>query len=155
MSKSSQKAVPPLLRVVMCEKLPAYWRGLLELRTSFWRLSTQPHQHAVKGEGSKVGWVRVYQRQSPSGLPGPFPYHSDLDDGCQRKKRVGNQIKGEADVPIVQRFAQVFGAVYVLVGVAGFVPPLLVGSVPPGSWDPSPGSCSPCSPSTGFTTWRT
>ncbi len=33
-------------------------------------------------------------------------------------------------MPIVQRFAQVFGAVYVLVGVAGFIPPLLIGSVP-------------------------
>ena len=33
-------------------------------------------------------------------------------------------------MPIVQRFAQVFGAVYVLVGVAGFMPPLLIGSVP-------------------------
>jgi hypothetical protein len=33
-------------------------------------------------------------------------------------------------VPIVQRFAQVFGAVYVLVGVAGFIPPLLIGSAP-------------------------
>lgn len=33
-------------------------------------------------------------------------------------------------MPIVQRFAQVFGAVYVLVGVAGFIPPLLIGNVP-------------------------
>ena len=33
-------------------------------------------------------------------------------------------------MPIVQRFAQVFGAVYVLVGVAGFIPPLLIGDVP-------------------------
>jgi hypothetical protein len=33
-------------------------------------------------------------------------------------------------VPLVQRFAQVFGAVYVLVGVAGFIPPLLIGDVP-------------------------
>ncbi len=33
-------------------------------------------------------------------------------------------------MPIVQRFAQVFGAVYVLVGVVGFIPPLLIGSVP-------------------------
>ena len=33
-------------------------------------------------------------------------------------------------MPIVQRFAQVFGAVYVLVGVAGFIPPLLIGSAP-------------------------
>ncbi len=33
-------------------------------------------------------------------------------------------------MPLVQRFAQVFGAVYLLVGIVGFVPPLLVGSVP-------------------------
>ncbi len=33
-------------------------------------------------------------------------------------------------MPLVQRFAQVLGAVYLLVGIAGFVPPLLVGSVP-------------------------
>jgi hypothetical protein len=31
---------------------------------------------------------------------------------------------------VSQRFAQVFGIVYVLVGVAGFVPPLLTGNVP-------------------------
>ncbi|MDQ4004356.1 MAG: DUF4383 domain-containing protein [Actinomycetota bacterium] len=31
---------------------------------------------------------------------------------------------------MVQRFAQVLGAVYLLVGIVGFVPPLLVGSVP-------------------------
>jgi hypothetical protein len=29
-----------------------------------------------------------------------------------------------------QRFAQVFGIIYVVVGIAGFIPPLLVGSVP-------------------------
>jgi hypothetical protein len=46
-------------------------------------------------------------------------------------RRVYNALKKEAEnLPIVQRFAQVFGAVYVLVGVAGFIPPLLVGSVP-------------------------
>ncbi len=33
-------------------------------------------------------------------------------------------------MPLVQRFAQLFGAVYVLVGLAGFVPPLLIGNVP-------------------------
>ncbi len=33
-------------------------------------------------------------------------------------------------MPLVQRFAQVLGAVYLLVGIVGFVPPLLVGSVP-------------------------
>ena len=32
---------------------------------------------------------------------------------------------------LVQRFAQVFGAVYVLVGLTGFIPPLLFGSLPP------------------------
>ncbi len=31
---------------------------------------------------------------------------------------------------LAQRFAQAFGAVYVLVGVLGFIPPLLIGSVP-------------------------
>ncbi len=30
-------------------------------------------------------------------------------------------------MPLVQRFAQVFGIVYVLVGVAGFILPLLLG----------------------------
>ena len=30
-----------------------------------------------------------------------------------------------------QRFAQVFGAVYLLVGITGFIPPLLLGSLPP------------------------
>jgi uncharacterized protein DUF4383 len=44
---------------------------------------------------------------------------------------VCNALKKEAEkMPIVQRFAQVFGAVYVLVGVAGFIPPLLIGNVP-------------------------
>jgi hypothetical protein len=33
-------------------------------------------------------------------------------------------------MPLVQRFAQVLGAVYLLVGIVGLVPPLLVGSVP-------------------------
>ena len=33
-------------------------------------------------------------------------------------------------MPLVQRFAQVLGAVYLLVGIVGFIPPLLVGSVP-------------------------
>ena len=31
---------------------------------------------------------------------------------------------------IAQRFAQVFGAVYLLVGILGFIPPLLIGTVP-------------------------
>ena len=31
-------------------------------------------------------------------------------------------------MPSVQRFAQVFGIIYLLVGILGFVPPLLVGS---------------------------
>lgn len=31
---------------------------------------------------------------------------------------------------IAQRFAQIFGAIYLLVGIIGFIPPLLVGSVP-------------------------
>ncbi len=30
-------------------------------------------------------------------------------------------------MPIVQRFAQVFGITYLLVGILGFVPPLLLG----------------------------
>ena len=30
---------------------------------------------------------------------------------------------------VAQRFAQVFGIIYVLVGIAGFIPPLLVGSL--------------------------
>jgi hypothetical protein len=33
-------------------------------------------------------------------------------------------------VSLAQRFAQVFGAVYVLVGILGFIPPLLIGTVP-------------------------
>src|SRR5215212_46341 len=31
---------------------------------------------------------------------------------------------------LAQRFAQIFGAVYLLVGILGFIPPLLIGSVP-------------------------
>ena len=46
-------------------------------------------------------------------------------------RRVCNALKKEArNMPIVQRFAQMFGAIYVLVGVAGFIPPLLIGEVP-------------------------
>ena len=41
-------------------------------------------------------------------------------------------------MPLVQRFAQVFGAVYLLVGILGFVPPLLMGS-PPGVIGPFSG----------------
>lgn len=33
-------------------------------------------------------------------------------------------------MPLVQRFAQVFGAIYLLVGIIGFIPPLLLGAVP-------------------------
>ena len=33
-------------------------------------------------------------------------------------------------MPIVQRFAQVLGIIYLLVGVIGFIPPLLIGDVP-------------------------
>jgi hypothetical protein len=51
-----------------------------------------------------------------------------------------NALKQEAEnMPIVQRFAQVFGAVYVLVGVAGFIPPLLIGSLPAGVLGPFAG----------------
>ena len=33
-------------------------------------------------------------------------------------------------MPLVQRFTQVFGALFALIGVAGFIPPLLMGSLP-------------------------
>lgn len=36
----------------------------------------------------------------------------------------------EKDVLLVQRFAQVFGIIYVLVGLAGLVPPFLAGNLP-------------------------
>jgi hypothetical protein len=53
---------------------------------------------------------------------------------------VCNALNKEARyVPLVQRFAQVFGAVYVLVGVAGFIPPLLIGSLPAGVLGPFAG----------------
>ncbi len=42
-------------------------------------------------------------------------------------------------MPIVQRFAQVFGAVYVLVGIVGFIPPLLTGGSLPGVIGPFSG----------------
>lgn len=32
---------------------------------------------------------------------------------------------------IAQRFAQIFGAIYVLVGIIGFIPPLVIGDAPP------------------------
>lgn len=35
----------------------------------------------------------------------------------------------EEDVTIAQRFAQVFGAIYLLIGILGFVPPLLAGNL--------------------------
>ncbi len=34
-------------------------------------------------------------------------------------------------MPLVQRFAQIFGAIYLLVGILGFIPPLVVGELPP------------------------
>ncbi len=40
---------------------------------------------------------------------------------------------------LVQRFAQVLGAVYLLVGLTGFVPPLLFGSLPAGVIGPLDG----------------
>lgn len=40
---------------------------------------------------------------------------------------------------LVQRFAQVFGAAYLLVGLTGFVPPLLLGGLPPGVFGPLDG----------------
>jgi uncharacterized protein DUF4383 len=33
-------------------------------------------------------------------------------------------------VSLAQRFAQVFGGIYLLVGILGFIPPLLIGTVP-------------------------
>ncbi|WP_228281871.1 DUF4383 domain-containing protein [Rubrobacter marinus] len=39
----------------------------------------------------------------------------------------------------MQRFAQIFGAVYLLVGLTGFVPPLLLGGLPPGVLGPLDG----------------
>ncbi len=44
-------------------------------------------------------------------------------------------------MPLVQRFAQVFGIIYLVVGVLGFipVPPLLVETVPPEFWGPFSG----------------
>ena len=35
---------------------------------------------------------------------------------------------------LVQRFAQVFGAIYLLVGIAGFIPPLLAAKTPDSSF---------------------
>ena len=40
---------------------------------------------------------------------------------------------------IAQRFAQVFGAVYLLVGIVVFIPPLLSGSLPAGVMGPLAG----------------
>jgi Domain of unknown function (DUF4383) len=37
-------------------------------------------------------------------------------------------------MPLVQRFAQVFGAIYLLVGIMGFIPPLLTGKTPDSSF---------------------
>ena len=37
-------------------------------------------------------------------------------------------------MPLVQRFAQVFGAVYLLVGIMGFIPPLLAAKTPDSSF---------------------
>ena len=47
-------------------------------------------------------------------------------DGNYRRNR---------DMPLVQRFAQVFGIIYLLVGVLGFVLPLLTGPMP-AAWGP-------------------
>ena len=48
--------------------------------------------------------------------------------------RAYNAVKGqrrkEKHVSLAQRFAQVFGALYLLVGILGFIPPLLVGPLP-------------------------
>ncbi len=52
---------------------------------------------------------------------------------------------------IAQRFAQVFGAVYLLVGIVGFIPPLLTGGLPAGVMGPLAGLLLGCSPSTGST----
>jgi uncharacterized membrane protein YbaN (DUF454 family) len=39
-------------------------------------------------------------------------------------------------MPLVQRFAQVFGAIYLLVGIMGFIPPLLAAKTPTAPlWD--------------------
>jgi hypothetical protein len=35
---------------------------------------------------------------------------------------------------LVQRFAQVFGAIYLVVGIAGFIPPLLAAKTPDSSF---------------------
>ncbi len=43
-------------------------------------------------------------------------------------------------MPLVQRFAQVFGAIYVLVGILGFIPPLIVGDIPVAWVGPSRGT---------------
>ena len=40
---------------------------------------------------------------------------------------------------IAQRFAQIFGAVYLLVGIIGFIPPLLLGTLPAGVVGPLAG----------------
>jgi hypothetical protein len=37
-------------------------------------------------------------------------------------------------MPLVQRFAQVFGAIYLLVGIMGFIPPLLAAKPPDSSF---------------------
>ena len=49
---------------------------------------------------------------------------------------------------LVQRFAQVFGAIYLLVGIMGFIPPLLTGKrLTAPSW----GCYSACSTLIGYT----
>jgi hypothetical protein len=52
---------------------------------------------------------------------------------------------------LVQRFAQVFGAIYLVVGVVGFIPPLLAAKQPDSSFM---GCCSACSSSTRCTARR-
>ncbi len=49
-----------------------------------------------------------------------------------------NVTRGEF-LSLVQRFAQVFGAAYLLVGLAGFIPLLLLGGLPPGVLGPFDG----------------
>jgi hypothetical protein len=66
---------------------------------------------------------------------GVFGVARGRDDPLRRRGRIlckGRRRK-EKDVTIAQRFAQVFGVIYLIVGIAGFIPipPLLVGDLPP------------------------
>src|SRR5215216_2442976 len=49
---------------------------------------------------------------------------------ASRCNAVKGQRRKEKHVSLAQRFAQVFGAIYLLVGILGFIPPLLVGVLP-------------------------